>query len=64
MSIQEAMKKAIQDLNNAFDKYNMVNTPEAEQVLWHEIQSLKHKIDLIRKHADVTTSTIKRANSG
>lgn len=43
------LKEAVTMLNQAYDKFNLVSSQEAQDAVWHEIQSLKHKIDIIRK---------------
>jgi len=56
----QQMLKLAGELNQAYIKFDLVE-PEAQDALWHEIQSIKHKIDLLRKQAGAATPAVKRA---
>jgi len=56
----QQMLELAKELNQAYDKFNLVE-PEAQDALWHEIQSIKHKIDLLIKQAGVAAPAVKRA---
>ena len=56
---QQILKLA-KELNQAYDKFDLAE-PEAQDALWHEIQSLRHKIDLLIKQAGAATPAVKRA---
>jgi len=58
--MNQQLKEAANMLNQAYDKFNLVE-PEAQDALWHEIQSIKHKIDLLIKQAGAATPAVKRA---
>ena len=47
--MNQQLKEAINMLNQAYTKFDLVSSLEAQDAIWHEIQSLKHKIDVIRK---------------
>ena len=57
----QQMLNLAKELNQAYDQFNLVDTPEAQDALWHEIQSIKHKIDLLIKLAGAATPAVKRA---
>ena len=56
----QQMFNLAKELNQAYIKFDLVE-PEAQDALWHEIQSIKHKIDLLIKQAGAATPAVKRA---
>ena len=60
-NMTQQMLELAKELNQAYIKFNLVDTPEAQDALWHEIQSIKHKIDLLIKQAGAATPAVKRA---
>ena len=49
--MNQQLKDLAKELDQAYVKFDLVDTPQAQDAVWHEIQAIKCKIDLLRNQA-------------